>query len=179
MNKVDKRIAAVWIAGIIGIAAVLIAYTLPGLSSSESITERTLKGRKYAELLSPAVAGRLPNTGTPYLVNFWATWCTPCRAEHGELLSMAQSGIAIVGINSDGFQKRGEVRQWLKELGDPFAAHIFDDDGNIAIQSGLRGYPTSFVIDGEGRIAYVVEGAITAAIREEYLDRFFNDDSEI
>ena len=167
MTEANKRIAIIWGIGLLGISILLASYTFSG--SGKGVTERVLTGQRYANLLTPAVARQLPPKDNAYLVNFWATWCAPCRAEHSVLVDMADAGVTIVGINADSVSNRGAVKRWLEELGDPFATQIYDDDGSISVQSGLRGYPTSLVIDGEGQIVTIVEGAITPNLWKEKL----------
>lgn len=93
------------------------------------------------------------------LVNFWASWCAPCRAEHPNLELLAAEGIPIYGINYKDEPERAEA--FLVELGDPFVAVGADASGRTAIDWGLYGVPETFVIDGEGRVILRFAGPIT------------------
>lgn len=103
-----------------------------------------------ADLRSPGVK----------LVNFWASWCAPCRAEHPMLAALADEGIRIYGVN---YKDRAEdAQKFLGDLGNPFAA-IGADAGRMALDWGVYGVPETYVIDGEGRIILRFAGPITAA----------------
>lgn len=87
------------------------------------------------------------------LVNFFASWCLPCRAEHPLLVRLSQEdGVRIVGINYK--DKPEEARKWLEELGDPYARIGADQDGRAAIEWGVTGVPETFIVDAQGRIRY-------------------------
>ena len=81
--------------------------------------------------------------GEFYIVNFFASWCKPCLAEHPLLMEMKKKGIPIIGINfrddEDNFKK------WINEYGNPFE-YILKDDGTIAYEMGLIGVPETFFI---------------------------------
>jgi cytochrome c biogenesis protein CcmG/thiol:disulfide interchange protein DsbE len=92
------------------------------------------------------------------LVNVWASWCVPCRAEHEVLTEIAQSGITIHGINYKDTEEG--ALGFLEELGDPFTLIGADTKGRVAIDWGVYGIPETFVIDGQGRIVYKQIGPI-------------------
>jgi cytochrome c biogenesis protein CcmG, thiol:disulfide interchange protein DsbE len=101
------------------------------------------------------------------LVNFWASWCAPCRAEHPMLERLADAGITIHGVNyKDGAEK---ARGFLAELGDPFARLGADATGRTGLDWGLYGVPETFVIDGEGRVVLRHAGPITEQVLERRL----------
>lgn len=101
------------------------------------------------------------------LVNFWASWCAPCRVEHPHLTTLAESGIPVIGVN---YKDRPEnALAFLNELGDPYAAIGADTTGRIGIDWGLYGVPETFVIDGEGRVMLRHAGPITPGVLENRL----------
>jgi cytochrome c biogenesis protein CcmG, thiol:disulfide interchange protein DsbE len=93
------------------------------------------------------------------LVNYWASWCAPCRAEHPSLEALAAEGIPIYGINYKDEPARAEA--FLQELGDPYTGIGTDESGRTAIDWGLYGVPETYVIDGEGRVVLRFAGPIT------------------
>lgn len=99
------------------------------------------------------------------LVNFWASWCAPCRAEHPLLTEIAASGVPVIGVNYK--DDPAKALAFLAELGDPYAAIGADAGGRVAIDWGLYGVPETFVIDGQGNVVLRFAGPIT---RQE-LDR--------
>ena len=97
------------------------------------------------------------------LVNFFATWCKPCRDEHVFIERFAnEKGIKIIGINyKDNSEKTIE---WLEDLGNPYKDILIDKNGKIAIDWGVYGIPETFIIDSNGIIKYRHIGAITNKI---------------
>ncbi|MGG7644456.1 DsbE family thiol:disulfide interchange protein [Rhodovulum sp. YNF3179] len=93
------------------------------------------------------------------LVNFWASWCAPCRVEHPNLEELAAGGLTIYGVNYK--DKPRQALGFLDELGDPYAALGADPAGRMAIEWGVYGVPETFVVDGNGRIIARVAGPVT------------------
>ena len=97
------------------------------------------------------------------LVNFFATWCQPCRAEHAYIKRFSkEKGIRIIGINYKDNPKKAV--QWLRRLGNPYSNVPIDKDGRIAIDWGVYGIPETFVINSNGIIKYRHIGPITKKI---------------
>lgn len=123
-----------------------------------------LIGRPLPEFSLTPVGGGAPITqeyfadGKVRVINVWASWCTPCRVEHGMLMAMRAQGIEIIGLNYKDDPEKSAA--FLGELGDPFVANLEDPRGRTAIDLGVYGVPESFVIDGEGRIAHKHIGPI-------------------
>lgn len=93
------------------------------------------------------------------LVNFWASWCAPCRVEHPQLESLADDGIEIFGVNyKDNPEK---ALGFLAEMGNPFAKAGADAQGKMATDWGVYGVPETFVVGRDGAIAYKLIGPIT------------------
>ncbi|HEX3861838.1 MAG TPA: DsbE family thiol:disulfide interchange protein [Stellaceae bacterium] len=93
------------------------------------------------------------------LVNTFASWCAPCRAEHPVLNHLARSsGVAIYGI--DYKDKPDAARAWIAALGNPYV-RIGADDGRVGIDWGVYGVPETFIVDRTGRIRYKHVGPLT------------------
>jgi len=105
--------------------------------------------------------------GDVVLVNFWASWCAPCRAEHPQLVQMAQDGVKIYGINYK--DDPAKAQRFLADLGNPFARLAADPTGRTGLDWGLYGVPETFVIDGNGIVVKRFAGPITAAVRESII----------
>lgn len=97
--------------------------------------------------------------GTVKLVNFWASWCAACRAEHANLQALTDEGITIYGVNYK--DKLVDAQAFLGEMGDPFAAIRRDEMGRMGIDWGVYGLPETFVIAGDGTIMLRFIGALT------------------
>ena len=96
------------------------------------------------------------------LVNFFASWCVPCRLEHAFLMELkGREDIRLVGINYK--NEPEEARTWLAELGNPYAAIGADTTGRVGIDWGVYGLPETFLIDAHGRIRYRHTGVFDAA----------------
>ena len=94
------------------------------------------------------------------LVNFFATWCKPCRDEHAYIKHLAdEKKLKIIGINyKDNSEK---AIAWLKELGNPYSDVPVDKNGSIAIDWGVYGIPETFIVNSNGIIKFRHVGPIT------------------
>jgi cytochrome c biogenesis protein CcmG, thiol:disulfide interchange protein DsbE len=101
------------------------------------------------------------------LLNVFASWCVPCRAEHPLLMRLADRGIVINGI--DYKDPPEQAARWLGELGDPFARIGADRSGRVAIDFGVYGVPETFVVDRKGRIRHKHVGPLQPRDVEEIL----------
>ena len=97
------------------------------------------------------------------LVNFFATWCKPCRDEHVYIKRFTnERKIKVIGINyKDNTEK---TIKWLKDLGNPYKNILIDKNGKIAIDWGVYGIPETFIINSNGIIKYRHIGPITNKI---------------
>ena len=101
--------------------------------------------------------------GEIILINYFATWCKPCRNEHIFLRKLSsEDGIKIIGINYKDNNKK--TLDWLKELGNPYSNVVIDRDGRIAIDWGVYGIPETFIVNSESVIKYRHVGPINNKI---------------
>ncbi len=98
--------------------------------------------------------------GKVSLVNVWATWCVTCKAEHKELLAIAEEGVPIYGLNYK--DDNEEAQRWLARLGNPYVINFADQDGRLGIDLGVYGAPETYIVDQKGVIRYRHVGAISA-----------------
>jgi cytochrome c biogenesis protein CcmG, thiol:disulfide interchange protein DsbE len=107
-------------------------------------------------------------TGQVTLINFFASWCIPCRIEHPVLMQIAaEHRIPLYGIAYK--DKEADAERLLDQGGDPYARIGIDPDGRTAIDFGVYGVPETYVTDREGRIRYRQVGPITPEIYEQTL----------
>jgi len=114
-----------------------------------------------------APTAEMITTGQVTLVNFWASWCPPCRAEHPVLLELASQGIPIIGVNFK--DDDDKASQYLGRDGNPFSAVGFDPAGRTAIEWGVTGPPETFILDGSGKIVFKFTGPLVGS---DYENRF-------
>jgi cytochrome c biogenesis protein CcmG/thiol:disulfide interchange protein DsbE len=98
--------------------------------------------------------------GDVTLVNFFASWCVPCRIEHPMLMRLAEEGkVKLYGVAYKDDPK--EAEKLLAQLGDPYRRIGVDRDGRVGIDFGVYGVPETYVIDKEGRIRFRQVGPLT------------------
>ena len=97
--------------------------------------------------------------GEPVIVNFWATWCPPCRAEMPAMQraweTLRDQGVMLVGVNVG--ESKEEIAAFAEQLGVDFPLPM-DSDMSVSQQWPMKGLPTTFVVDPQGRIVYRAQG---------------------
>ncbi|MGJ5620104.1 DsbE family thiol:disulfide interchange protein [Sulfitobacter sp. MF3-043] len=115
----------------------------------------------------PAPAPDALTSGEVTLVNFWASWCPPCRAEHPKLLQMQAEGIAIIGVNFK--DTESAATKYLRDDGNPFVAVGFDPQGRTAINWGVTAPPETFIVGPDGIVLFRFAGPLVGS---DYEQRF-------
>lgn len=105
--------------------------------------------------------------GQVVLVNFWASWCPPCRAEHPTLTALAAEGIPVIGVNM--MDRAGDALAFLQADGNPFASISFDPKGRTRLEWGVTAPPETFIVNGKGEVVYRFIGPL---VGDDYLQRF-------
>jgi cytochrome c biogenesis protein CcmG/thiol:disulfide interchange protein DsbE len=117
-------------------------FSLPGLEGASGLAKSDLLGHVT-------------------LVNFFASWCVPCRVEQPMLIRIShEAKAALVGIAYK--DKPAASRAFLDQLGDPYKQIGVDREGRVAIDFGVYGVPETYVVDKQGRIRYRQVGPISA-----------------
>lgn len=150
--------------------AAIAAWFAVGLTRDPSVLPSALIDRPVPAFTLPALAGvdspPLTNellSGRVSLVNVFASWCVPCRAEHPLLMRLAREGrVAVVGIAYK--DRAADAAGFLRSLGNPYAAIGHDESGRVGIEWGVYGVPETFIVDAAGRIRYRHVGALTPEV---------------
>ena len=174
--------------------AIIVVIILGGawILFSRSISRISPAGGDAAVILEPApVAGhpapdfelatldgeivRLSDfAGKPILVNFWATWCGPCRAEFPDFQKTwvdNADNLVIIAVNHTTADQAEQVDDFVSEMGATFPI-VLDEDGQAAEAYQIRGLPTSIFIDRDGIVNEVFTGPINQAYIESKLGEF-------
>jgi cytochrome c biogenesis protein CcmG, thiol:disulfide interchange protein DsbE len=100
--------------------------------------------------------------GNIVVINFWASWCPPCREEMPLLVSASERlGDDVVLVGVDIWDDRSDAQAFLAEFRVPYM-NISDGDGKIGIDYGVSGVPETFVVNAEGRIVVRLPGPVTS-----------------
>jgi cytochrome c biogenesis protein CcmG/thiol:disulfide interchange protein DsbE len=111
-----------------------------------------LEGAKLGDEPMPPITAQ-SGQGKLTLVNFWASWCVPCRQEHPVIMVLSKDPrLSVVGVNyKDGNEN---ALRFLGELGNPFSEIGLDPNGKMAIDWGVYGIPESYLVGADGTILY-------------------------
>jgi cytochrome c biogenesis protein CcmG/thiol:disulfide interchange protein DsbE len=164
-------------------AALALLFFLRLFAGDVSRLPSALIGRQVPHFNLPAVTGLAERPGLSdqdlrqggvSVLNVFASWCAPCHMEHPLLFALAQDdnlaeeGVRIFGIAYKDSPEN--IRRFLGQDGDPFARIGVDQSGRTGIDLGVYGVPETFIIKGDGTIAFKFVGPITEdALRDTIL----------
>ena len=104
--------------------------------------------------------------GRPVFLNFWASWCEPCRGEMADIVraQSAHAGqqLVVLAINLTDQEHMADVRRFVTEMRMPFPV-LLDRRGRVRKKDRLRGVPSSVFIDAAGVVRFIVQGPIAPA----------------
>lgn len=173
-----RRRSLRWLA--LGLAIVLVAL-LVVLAGAEGSTTRAadsrLVGQPAPEVIGDTIDGKryrlTSDRGRWVVVNFFATWCVPCRVEHPELIRFQQRHAAIGDATVVGIiygDTAEAVRAYREKEGGDWPM-VIDERGGISVDFGVRGVPESYLISPNGTVVSKIVGGIKADDLEQLLRR--------
>ncbi len=144
----------------------------PGVN--ETLGEVAVTTEKNADFQVTTLDGRELRLsdlrGSIVMVDFWSSWCPPCRAEAPVLVEAyerwSKLGVEFVGVSI--WDDEGDVRDFVTRHGIAYPNAI-DDDGGIAVEFGVKGIPEKFFVNAEGEIVRKVNGPNTSQSLDEVL----------
>jgi cytochrome c biogenesis protein CcmG/thiol:disulfide interchange protein DsbE len=160
-----RRLLAPVPIAVIGAVVALLALLAYGLASNEP--EGEIAGKPAPELELPRLSGNGVGSlddyrGQVVVLNFWASWCEPCREESPLLQRwherLEKRGATVLGV--DALDEIGHARAFIDEYGLTYPM-LRDGDGSSREPFGILGFPETFVIDRDGRIAAIQRGPVT------------------
>ncbi len=107
--------------------------------------------------------------GKPVVLNFWASWCGPCRAEMPEFVALAQSRSDVVVLEVNVQESLDAIQPFVEEFNMTMPV-IVDEDGNMDDLYPLRGLPTTIFVDPEGRVNTIYTGIMNGELLNMILD---------
>jgi len=156
--------------------AALAGVFLLNIDKDASVVPSVLIDKPAPEFSLPPLPGREKGLsradltqGEVSVLNVFASWCIPCRAEHPLIKRLSrETNVPVYGLNYKEKAPEDGVK-WLDELGDPYAAVGMDLSGRTGIDFGVYGVPETFIIDGNGQIRYKHVGPVTVEVLEKVL----------
>jgi cytochrome c biogenesis protein CcmG, thiol:disulfide interchange protein DsbE len=167
-------------------AAPVIALFAFGFTRNPAEIPSPMPGRQAPDfrltVFAPGEGQRPPNIGdTVHLrgllgnvlvVNFWASWCGPCRGEHADLtataMKFANTPTRFFGVLYN--DNAAAARRWIDEMGGQAYPGLLDNDSRTAIDYGIYGVPETFVIGPDGRVAFKGLGPVSERQLSRWID---------
>jgi len=157
ISLLKKLTLAVWLAGSVLTvrAALTVGDTFPGLDGF-------------------SLEGKLPDAlkGKVVIVDFWASWCGPCKESFPAMNELqkkyASRGLVIIAVNED--EDKSDMQDFLKDNAAAFTV-VRDARQKLVAVAGIETMPSSFVLDGAGKVRFTHSGFHGAATRKEYAEQ--------
>ncbi len=106
------------------------------------------------------------------IVNFFASWCLPCKVEHPLFFELSNNYPDLYFLGFNHKDKKIDAKKYLSEEGNPYNFVGVDNDGMIALEFGVFGLPETFLINEEGKIIYKFMGPLTKEIVKNEIEPF-------
>mgnify|MGYP000005615697 FL=1 len=107
------------------------------------------------------------------LINFFASWCTPCRVEHHFFFEIKKENPDLFILGLAHKDDPNDSKKYLKEEGNPYSFVGLDQDGKIAFEFGVFGLPETFIVNSDGKIIFKHTGPLTKEIIKNEITKLF------
>ena len=161
--------------GLLGLGWIAYSQEPAALGGGEGLTEAPVAGYLAPQFSLLSTRGEeislADYRGRPVVLNFWATWCPPCRAEmpHFQGASVKYNGQAVIlGVD------QGEPASIVSDFGNALGISyplLFDEDNSVSRTYGVSALPTTLFIDADGVISEVFTGIVNQAVLEDRIER--------
>lgn len=170
----NRWLAVIPLVVLVALAALFVGWSL---KRDPSVKPEALVGQPVPETVLPMLSGtqagpghldlKTAGVGRPMLINVFASWCTPCRAEHPKLMALKARGVAVVGVawKDDPIA----TRAFLDELGNPYSMVLVDREGRAGLDLGITGAPETFAVDAQGKVVAKFSGPLLSDAEIERL----------
>ena len=111
--------------------------------------------------------------GKYILINFFASWCTPCRAEHHLFFEIKKEIPELFILGFSHKDEPNDSKKYLEDEGNPYSFVGIDNDGNIAFEFGVFGLPETFIVNDKGQIIFKHTGPLKDGIIYNEIRKFF------
>jgi thiol-disulfide isomerase/thioredoxin len=132
-------------------SALLVSFTADVNKKVPAVNIEDIDGKSFN-------TGNLSNDGKPIVINFWATWCSPCKRELNTIAEMydqwqEETGVKIVAVSIDDQKNKSRVKPYINGTGWEYEI-LLDPNGDFKRALGVNNVPHTFLVDGEGNIVW-------------------------
>jgi len=159
---------------LLGLGWVVVTRVEPRVADHGELAEAAVPGYRAPDFALPSTSGEtvaLHAENRPVVLNFWATWCAPCRAEMPAFQRISQrygDQIAVIGVNQR--ETPARVTSFALEVGTTYPL-LLDEDGAVNGTYRIRALPTTVFIDADGVVQEVFSGILTEGALQEKIER--------
>ena len=166
-DKVTLRQRIVNLMPVILLAGIVLLFLVSLQFANREVLPSALIDKPFpefelAELLETTTVTKASLPNEPFLLNAWGSWCGPCLLEHPTVVQAANSEFKVVGLNLR--DEREKALNWLETHGNPYHLTIEDQESELAVDLGVAGVPTTFVVDQNMVIRHKHVGMLTPRV---------------